>query len=222
MLKFYYSHRSPVARSVWLTLLEKNIEFEPVLFSLNGDQFQPDFLAINPFHHVPVVVDDGFRVVESLAILDYLESKYPKPALLPTETKALATVRMVQMVTAHELLSKVVSLVYESEDSPQFLQAKQHVDKVLEFLRELLGDSPYFGSEQLTLADIFAGAGMPLLTKLGISLCNYPQLDDWFRRLMEREAWRKTEVSVEEFEKFKRVLVKLRKRKLSQVNHASK
>lgn len=222
MLQFYYSPRSPVARRVWLTLLEKNIEFEPVLLSLDGEQFQPEFLAINPFNHIPVVVDDGFRVVESLAILDYLETKYPTPALLPTEAKALATVRMVQMVIANELFSKVISLVYESEGSPQFVQAKQHVYKVLEFLTVLLGDSPYFGSEQLTLADIFAGSAIPLLPKLGVSLSNYPKLDDWFRRLMERDAWRKTELSAEDFEKFKRVLVKLRKRKQSLANHANK
>lgn len=203
MLQFYYSPRSPVARRVWLTLLEKNIEFEPVLLSLDGEQFQPEFLAINPFNHIPVVVDDGFRVVESLAILDYLETKYPTPALLPTEAKALATVRMVQMVIANELFFKVMSLVYESEGSPQLAQAKQHVYKVLEFLTELLGDSPYFGSEQLTLVDIFAGSAIPLLPKLGVSLSNYPKLDDWFRRLMERDAWRKTELSAEDFEKLK-------------------
>lgn len=109
------------------------------------------------------------------------------------------------MVTANKLLSKVIALIYESEDSSQFAQAKQHIDKVLEFLTELLGDSPYFGSEQLTLADIFAGSAMPLLPKLGIPLSNYSKLDDWFRRLMEREAWRKTELSAEDFKRFKLV-----------------
>lgn len=51
MLKFYYSSLSPNARRVWLTLLEKGIPFEPVLLNLDGDQFQPEFVAINPFHH---------------------------------------------------------------------------------------------------------------------------------------------------------------------------
>jgi len=34
---------------------------------------EPEFVAMNPFHRIPVLVDDGFTVVESLAILDYLE-----------------------------------------------------------------------------------------------------------------------------------------------------
>ncbi len=43
MLKFYYSRLSINARRVWVTLLEKNLEFESVFMKLSGDQFQPDF-----------------------------------------------------------------------------------------------------------------------------------------------------------------------------------
>jgi glutathione S-transferase len=218
MLKFYYNPRSPMARRVWRTLLEKEISFEPILLSLSGDQFQPDFLEINPFHHVPVIVDNGLRVIESLAIVDYLETKYPSPALLPRETQALATVRMVQMVTTNELLPKMISLIYENEESTKFLQAKEHINKVLEFLTKCLGNSSYFGGEQLTLADIIAGTDMSLLPKLGVSLSHYPQLNAWLNRLMQREAWRRTELSAEDFEKFKRVFVKLRQREMSRAN----
>ncbi|MEL6788888.1 MAG: glutathione S-transferase family protein, partial [Cyanobacteria bacterium J06607_15] len=79
MLQFYYHPLSPLSRRVWIALLEKQIQFEPVVISLaDGEQFKPDFLNISPFHHVPVIIDDGLRVLESLAILDYLESKYPQ------------------------------------------------------------------------------------------------------------------------------------------------
>ncbi len=54
MLQFYYSRLSINARRVWVTLLEKGLEFEPILMKLNGDQFQPEFLELNPFHHIPV------------------------------------------------------------------------------------------------------------------------------------------------------------------------
>lgn len=221
MLTFYYNPLSPNARRVWLTLLEKQIPFEPVVLKLDGDQLQPEFLEINPFHHIPVLVDNGFRLVESLAILDYLETKYPQPALLPTQAQDLATVRMVQLLTANELFPQMVSLIYESEDSHQFEQAKQQVDKVLKFLTELLSDRPYFGSQQLTLADIVAGTAIPLLPQLGVPLEIYPQITDWCERLMEREAWRKTQLSPEDFEAFKRrvrVLVKLRRRALTREN----
>ena len=93
MLTLYHSPISPNSRRVWITLLEKGLEFELVEIKLDGEQFKPDFLALNPFHHIPVLVDDGFNVVESLAILDYLEAKYPTPAMLPTDAKDLAMAR---------------------------------------------------------------------------------------------------------------------------------
>ncbi len=219
MLKFYYNPLSPNARRVWLTLLEKEIPFEGVLMKLDGDQFQLEFVATNPFHHIPVVVDDGFRVVESLAIMDYLETKYPTPAMLPSEPQALATVRMVQLITGNELFPQIITLISESEDSPQAARAKQHIDKVLQFLTQVLGDRSFFGSQQLTLADIVAGIGVLSLPNLGISLNNYTKLYEWCERLMERPAWQKTKLSAEEFEVFKgrvRALVRLRRNKANQ------
>lgn len=219
MLKFYYNPRSPMARRVWRGLLEKEIPFEPILMKLNGDHLQPDYLEMNPFHHVPVIVDDGFRMVESIAILEYLEIKYPTPALLPKDVRALATVRMVQMVSTNELLSKVISLIFESEDSPLFIQAKQHIETVFGFLANTLKDNSYFGGEQLSLADIVVGTDVSLLPKLGLDFCNYPTLNDWFERLMQRRVWKETELSDEDFEKFKRVLVTMRRRKERQKSH---
>ncbi|BCL33768.1 glutathione S-transferase family protein [Nostoc sp. MS1] len=221
MLKFYYNHRSPMARRVWRTLLEKEIAFEPMIMKLNGDQLQHEFLEINPFHHIPVIVDHGFRVVESLAIMDYLEAKYTTPALLPKDAESLAKVRMVQMVTTNELLPKMIVLMFEKEDSVKYSQANEHIDKVLRFLSECLGNGAYYAGEQFTLADIVAGTDLSLLLKLGINLSNYPNLQDWFARLMQREVWQQTELSKEDFARFKEVFIKLRQRKLNQETKAN-
>ncbi len=111
MLTLYHSPISPNSRRVWITLLEKGLEFKLVEIKLDGEQFQPDFLAINPFHHVPVLVDNGLKIIESLVILDYLEAKYPIPALLPKDAKDLAIARMAQVVAAHELLPAAIPSV---------------------------------------------------------------------------------------------------------------
>ncbi|WP_138502690.1 glutathione S-transferase family protein [Nostoc sp. PA-18-2419] len=219
MLKFYYNPLSPNTRRVWLTLLEKEIDFEPVLIKLDGDQLQEEFVTINPFHHIPVVVDDGFRVVESLAIMDYLEAKYPTPAMLPSEPQVLAKVRMVQLVAGNELFPQIISLIYESEDSPQAVLAKQHIAKVLQFFTQVLGDCSFFGNEQLTLADIVAGISILSLPSLGVNLSDYPRLEEWSERLIQRPAWQKTKLSSEEFELFKervRALVRLHTNKANQ------
>lgn len=215
MLKFYYNPLSPNARRVWITLLEKGIEFEPIILNLDGDQFQDDFLAINPFHHIPALVDNGFRLVESLAIMDYLESKYPNPSLLPKNHQELAKVRMVQLVNYNELFPQMITLICENEDSPQITKAQKKLDTIFKFFTEILGDSPYFGSDNLTFADIDAGIGISTLENVGVTLDNYPKIQAWSKRLKQRPVWQQTKISTEDFEKFKRrlrVLVKMRMR----------
>ena len=62
MLEFYYHPLSPLARRVWITLLEKNIKFQPIIVNLDrGEQLKPEFLQLNPFHHVPVIIDNNFK-----------------------------------------------------------------------------------------------------------------------------------------------------------------
>ncbi|MEM7650253.1 MAG: glutathione S-transferase family protein, partial [Cyanobacteria bacterium P01_A01_bin.70] len=90
MLTFYYNPVSVNARRVWITLLEKQLDFDSVLVNLDGDQFSDDFTALNPLQRVPVLVDNGVRIVESLAILAYLDAQYPAPPLMPTAPEAIA------------------------------------------------------------------------------------------------------------------------------------
>jgi Glutathione S-transferase len=53
MLKLYYTPISLNDRRLWVAL-EKQIAFEPIALNLDGDQFGPEFSAINPFHRIPV------------------------------------------------------------------------------------------------------------------------------------------------------------------------
>lgn len=201
MLKLYHNPLSPNSRRVWVALLEKDLPFELVSLNLDGDQLQPEFLAINPFHHVPALTDDDFRVVESLAILDYLEAKYPTPALLPTDAKALATVRMVEMVTVNELVPAITPLLRQmmgfGGDAQQLEQSKQKAHTVLKFFESLLGAQLYFGGDYLSLAEIVAGTTIPMLPSTGVPLDNYPQLRAWCDRLSQRSAWQTTAPSPE-------------------------
>lgn len=208
MLTLYHESISPNSRRVWIALLEKGLEFELVGIKLDGEQFKPDFLAINPFHHIPALVDDGFNVVESLAILDYLEAKYPAPALLPQDAKDLAVVRMVQLVTVNELLPTAFVLTPLMLGLPggtreKIEEAQQKIATVLTFFENLLDNRPFFGSQTLTLAEIVAGTVIPWLPRGGVSLSDYPKLSAWCDRLMVRSSWQATEATPEVLEAFK-------------------
>lgn len=195
-----------------MALLEKQIAFEAIALNLDGDQFEPEFSAINPFHRIPVLIDGDLTVIESLAILDYLEAKYPTPALLPTEAKALAVVRMVEMVTLNELLPATFPLTRQllgvpGDPAEKLEQSKQQIVTVLRFFEGLLADDSlgdssasrtFFAGEQFTLAEVVAGTVVPVLGMFGISFDRYPKLQQWCDRLMVRSSWQQTEVSQEE------------------------
>ncbi|MEM1292966.1 MAG: glutathione S-transferase family protein [Cyanobacteria bacterium P01_H01_bin.162] len=191
MLKFYYNPVSVNARRVWITLLEKQIPFEPILIRLDDDQFSDEFAAINPLQRVPAIADGALQVVESLAILAYLEAKYPTPSLMPSEPEMVARVRMVETITVVELQPETLPLtrpLVGLEVEPQKLAAAEaRVTVILQFLEQLLAPGPYFAGKDLTLADIVAGTLVPSLP-----LGNYPRLSAWANRLTQRESWQKT------------------------------
>ncbi len=211
MLKFYYHPLSPIARRVWWALLEKEIPFDAVVVDLRGKQFEPDFLAISPFHHVPVLVHDDVRLIESLAILDYLDHQFPQISLSPTVPAILAKMRMVQMVVTNEVITQLVSVV-NAENQPLPSEKKDHLETCFRFLEEQLGEGDYFGSDgaaspgenRLNLADIITGSTVPLFSRLGISLQPYKALSRWQTRITERPNWQQTNPSDDDFQQWKR------------------
>ena len=211
MLKFYYSRLSINARRVWVTLLEKNLEFEPILLKLNGDQFEPDFLKLNPFHHIPVLIDDDFSVFESLAILDYLEAKYPEPSFMPDNAKGIAKVRTIELVTVNELPPASIVLMKEMLDvaveEQKIQQAKQSMATALQYFEaNLTSEQTYFIDDRLTYADIVAGTAVAAIPNLGISLEPYPLVTQWIEHLNQRPSWQQTAPSMAEIEQSKAVM----------------
>jgi glutathione S-transferase len=203
MLKLYYARPSLYARLAWLALLEKQLSFELIPVNLRGEQFEESFLALNPFGHVPVLIDGDLRIIESMAILDYLEAKYPDPPLLPKDAIALARVRMVQSVTIHELLPAIVRLIIEEPNSDERQYAHFRASNTLTFLDQMLSNQPYFAGEQLTLAEIVAGSLVHRLPDLEVGLSD--SLTDWSDRLLARSSWQQILIS-DEWQNFKRYL----------------
>jgi len=208
MIKLYHVPLSFNSRRVWIALLEKGLNFELIEMKLDGDQFTPEFLKLNPFHHIPMLVDGDFRVIESFAILDYLEAKYPDPPLLPSNPESLAIIKMVQMVIVNEfvglgmqpLMRKSMQLGEISDE--QLAKANKQTQTVLTFLEELLGENPFFGGDSLTLADIVAGTTIPWLNMLGFDLSSYHKINDWIPRLNQRESWQKTQPTQSQIDDF--------------------
>ena len=103
-MRLYQNWRSSAAYRVRLALNYKGLSYEQVAIDLRkGDQRRPEFLKINPQGLVPVLEDDGIVLTQSLPILNYLEERYPEPALLPKDLPGRATSRAIGVAIACEI-----------------------------------------------------------------------------------------------------------------------
>jgi glutathione S-transferase len=208
MLTLYHTPLSINSRRVWVALIEKGLDFELQEVNLAGDQFTPEFLAMNPFHHIPVLVDGDRTVIESFAILDYLEAQYPTPPLMPTAPADVARVRMVQMATLNELMPAVTPLTrkmmgFGDPDADALQKALKQGTLCLSFFAQQLGDRPFYGGETVSLADVVLGTVAPWFEQLGLPLDNHAPLKAWCDRLVTRPAWQTTAPTPEMIEAFR-------------------
>jgi len=195
MLTLYHQPLSPVSRRVWWALLEKQLPFTAVEVNLTGEQHRPEFLALNPFHQVPVLMDGALRLVESLAILDYLEYAYPRCPLTPVAPAAYGHMKMVELVITNQIMPKLLATAAASTTAAGLIHAQADLAAPLAFLEDSLGQDPYFAGSHLSLADIVAGCAVPLFVHLGISLETYPALAAWHQRIIARPHWQHTQPS---------------------------
>src|SRR5206468_12483122 len=83
-MKLYWHPFSIIPRRVRIAFREKGIPCDEVEVDLPGGAPRgPEFRRVNPFAQVPVLEDGDLIVSESVAILEYLEERFPTPALLP-------------------------------------------------------------------------------------------------------------------------------------------
>ncbi len=115
VLALYTYHRSSAAYRVRIALHLKGLAYEPRFVHLvRGEQHRPEYRALNPQGFVPVLVDGERVLIQSLAIMEYLEERYPQPALLPADSWGRARVRALAQAIAcdtHPLNNRRV-LVY--------------------------------------------------------------------------------------------------------------
>lgn len=181
MITLYNAARCPYAARARIVLAEKGIEFETVEIDLSD---RPAWLyEKNPAGRVPVVEEDGGDPLpESAVIMEFLEERYPEPALLPADPADRAAVRL--LIFRDDDLTGPYYALRRGEDG-----ARESLDAALGRLDSLLGEQPYLSGAEYGLADI---ALVPWVLRardmLGVELDAFPSLSDWLVRLEERPA----------------------------------
>ena len=95
MLTLYHNDMSTCAQKVRFTLAEKGVAWVGRHLDLRGrDQQHPDYLKLNPNGVVPTLVHDGFVVIESTVINEYVDDAFDGPALKPSDAPSRARMRL--------------------------------------------------------------------------------------------------------------------------------
>ncbi|MEL6482290.1 MAG: glutathione S-transferase family protein, partial [Pseudomonadota bacterium] len=157
---------STYVRSVRMALMDKGIEYDQVpLNVLEGEPKLPEHLERHPFGKVPVLDIDGMRILETDAILRYIEAAHPEPSLVPDDPKDRARMNMaISLVNSYGYGSLVGAAGYHlfpdflgnpSEEAYNGMIANG--EKLLALLMEKKGDAPWLAGQKPSLADYFLG-----------------------------------------------------------------
>jgi glutathione S-transferase len=177
VITLYDAERCPYCARVRIVLAEKDIEYETVVIDLSD---RPAWLyEKNPLGKVPVLEEDGFTLPESEVINEYLEERYPEPALLPADPAARALVRL-RIERFENALGDAYYAFRRGEDG-----ADERLAHCLSFIERHAAGS----ANGYDLADI---AYVPWLIRLrdlfGFDLTPYPAILERLDELAERPA----------------------------------
>ena len=181
-IALYYGSGSPFAWRAQLALEHKALPYELKILSFAaGDTRKPEFVALNPRHRVPVLVDDDFVLYESSAIVEYLDEAYPGRGapLFPGDVRTRAIIRRTIREVDEDfdaaldpLTTQAFTKKPEERDAKAVADARKRlVDELALFSRAMRGD---YLAGPLSAADY---ALYTLVAFLGRSQLRLPDLD---------------------------------------------
>jgi glutathione S-transferase len=180
VITLYDADRCPYCARTRIALAEKGIEYETVEVDLDD---RPSWIyEKNPLGRVPVLEDDTFVLPESAVINEYLDERYPEPAMWPADAAERALGRL--LVFRFDQLSKPYYAVRRDEGG-----ARERLDAELAKMNAILDAQPYLSGRDFGLADI---AYIPWIVRardrMSVELGSFGALAEWLDRLSERPA----------------------------------
>lgn len=202
-MKLFYVVGSPNCRKVHAVVnhLGLSLDFEYLDF-LGGDLRAPDFRAFNPNGMVPVLVDDGFVLWESNAIMQYLADASPENTLFPRDPKVRADIVRWQCWELAHYNKALGALSFETVAKPAFLGAAPDPATVRWASAELERHAPvldahlrgrsFMVGERLTLADYSVAHLEGFQPATPFDWARYPNIVAYYERMRTTPDWSST------------------------------
>lgn len=200
-MKLYTYYRSTAAYRVRIALNYKQIPYASIPVNLlEGKQFDENYSQLNPQMRVPTLIDGDNTLGQSMAILEYLEEKYPERALLPQDIVQRSHARFIANIIACDMhpLNNTGVLKYLKE---QLHQEQSGVNtwyhhwlkKGFDALESLLtfSEGLYCIDNRLTLADVCLIPQIFNAFRFEFPMDDYPKLLSIYHHCMTLEAFEK-------------------------------
>jgi len=189
-IDFYMHPMSPPCKSVMITAKYLGIHLNNIFVDMRvGETQSSEYKKVNPLGKVPAIVDDGFYLSESRAIMAYLVNKYaPGSSIYPENPKERAIVDRMLYFDVGTLFKAALEIII-----PIFRQGKtlestpaekiEAFKKSVELLESFLSQTKYVAGDHLTIADFALLASVAATDFIKFSLSEYPKILEWMKRV---------------------------------------
>jgi len=197
MIQIYGSPKSSAGRC-FLMLEECGLNYKIMPLDMpNKEHKTEQFLKLNPNGKVPCMVDEGFVLWESAAIVQYLAEKH-MPEMLGTSLKEKSLVQQWSFWTMTEAQPPLVDILIQKffvpedkRDTALIARREKQLPNIFAVLENSLADKKFLAGNKYSVADLMVGSAMNLAMGVGQSFAQYPNIKAWMNELMSRPAWQK-------------------------------
>ena len=192
-IDFYYSSYARPSQSVRMTIKHLNLSVNYKHVDLSRDkQMNAEFLALNPLHTTPVIVDhdnNDFTLWESRAIMAYLADTFGPSDIYPEDITQRALVNRWLYFDAGSLSPAVTAFMYPAQSGETFYrQAMKDVRDTLQDMETMLKrqTTNYVAGDSVTIADLSILTNItPSVIRTHINLSKYPNIIKWWYNMMK-------------------------------------
>ncbi|WP_342642778.1 maleylacetoacetate isomerase [Rhodoligotrophos ferricapiens] len=184
-MRLFHYFRSSAAYRIRIALNMKGIERQQIPVDLMaGAQHDPEYRALNPQGMVPALdIGQETPLTQSLAILEYLEERFPEPPLLPRNAEARARVRALSQIIVSDIhpliairVTRQLSDQLQADEAAIEQWVRHWIQSGFAALEQMIGDDGHCFGGQTTMADVCLVPQVVTARRLGTPLDDFPKV----------------------------------------------
>jgi glutathione S-transferase len=206
-MRLYYHPLSSNSRRALLTAYHLGLNLELVVVDLSrGEHKQPEYLRLNPNGKITILVDGGFHLWESHAIMHYLADKSLEQDIYPQDVSARADVNRWLFWSASHFAPAAACIIRErvskrivggsgAPDPLEIARGEALLPAAALVLDRHLAGKQWIAQDRLTLADFAIASPLMHTSAAQLPVMEFENLQTWFARVQSLDAWTKSSLN---------------------------